>query len=758
MKLVQTPISATAGVVETSTSDEGAKRLRAPFAFIARIHHDSTEIQRFSIRVDGRTVCEPNVPAGTHRVDCVVREWNDVEHAIVIAGPTRQWTVEYLEIATHHGNVTGVLNGFVLPRESTRYVRPDPLLFVLIGLVLAVILLFPAAPAGSRVISLTFSILSALVLALFTAILMAPIVSPYRIVVSPWTLVGWACVLRAQVATWLWRPAQVANMCRVHHRRLAWTVSVTTAVCALAYGSRALGASDTYGYVSQAELWLDGHLRIDQAFARDMPWPQAAWTFSPFGYRPDPRDDRWMVPTYSPGLPMLLAAAKKIGGQGAMFSVVPMCAGLLVLATYGLGRRLQADVVGFAGACLVAVSPVALGHAMNAMSDVPVAAAWAGAFYVMLGRGIASALAAGLLSGAAIVIRPNLAPLAAVLGLHYVFKISNARARRSALGHLLAFAVAASPGPLAVASINQHLYGSPFFSGYGRLDELFAWSRVASNLRLYLGWLMEAHTAVVIVGLAAIFFPVRRLWPRTTDRKVFVVIGVFVAIVWLIYCAWLLFDTWWFSRFLLPTWPFMMLGVAAVAAAVFRLESLWWRRAVLIGLTILGVIQVRFADARGVFDIGRNEQRNVVIAQMHRQMTEPNSVTIAMIHSGSIRYYAGRMTLNWAHLDGSWLDRAVDWLRDHGVRTYVVIEDWELPEFRQRFAGARVVAALTAPPIAVFADPGKLMIFDLAAPPSPTAKPMIVTGTSSRERSAVPPVPLARPVFNERPSPELPLH
>jgi hypothetical protein len=187
--------------------------------------------------------------------------------------------------------------------------------------------------------------------------------------------------------------------------------------------------------------------------------------------------------------------------------------------------------------------------------------------------------------------------------------------------------------------------------------------------------------------------------------------------------------------------------VAAVAAALFRPESARLQRAVLIGVVILSVIQVRFADAQGVFGIARSEHRNVVIAQMHRQLSEPNSVTIAMIHSGSIRYYGGRMTLNWAHLEGAWLDRALDWLRDRGVHTYLVIEDWELPEFRQRFAGSRVLAALGSPPVATFVDPGTAMIFDLSAPPTPALRPTLVSGTVGSDREAVPPVPLARPQF-----------
>ena len=56
-----------------------------------------------------------------------------------------------------------------------------------------------------------------------------------------------------------------------------------------------------------------------------------------------------------------------------------------------------------------------------------------------------------------------------------------------------------------------------------------------------------------------------------------------------------------------------------------------------------------------------------------------------MQHSGSMRYYTGRMIVRWDTLDPAWLDRAVAFLRDRGIATYALLEYWEEAEFRQRF-------------------------------------------------------------------------
>ena len=271
----------------------------------------------------------------------------------------------------------------------------------------------------------------------------------------------------------------------------------------------------------------------------------------------------------------MLAAAKFIGGQDAVFLVVPLCAGLLVLATYGLGRRLGSGIAPLVAAWLVATSPLVLSHAMVTMSDVPVAAAWTGAFCLLLGTSTASAAGAGLLAGLAVLIRPNLAPLALVLGSLYVIRMRTSGVR--ALVHLAIFGMAAAPAAVAIAAINDHLYGSPLTSGYGPLADLFDTARMLPNLRNYFLWLIESHTPVVLVGVAAMAFPARWLWPNVRERSVFIVIGTFVAALWAIYCAWLVFDSWWFGRFLLSSFPFIMLGVGACADALFRLRAGWIR-------------------------------------------------------------------------------------------------------------------------------------------------------------------------------------
>ena len=143
---------------------------------------------------------------------------------------------------------------------------------------------------------------------------------------------------------------------------IALGLAALSVLVAVVGSTRIAGGSDAYGYISQADLWIDGNLRVPQPWVKQVPWPNPEWTFTPLGYRPVEHNGEWsIVPTYSPGLPMLMGGMKLVSGQCGLFAVTPLLAGLAVLATYGLGRRLGSPPTGLAGAWFLATSPIVVG-------------------------------------------------------------------------------------------------------------------------------------------------------------------------------------------------------------------------------------------------------------------------------------------------------------------------------------------------------------------------------------------------------------
>ena len=504
---------------------------------------------------------------------------------------------------------------------------------------------------------------------------------------------------------------------RIDDRPIVGLLAIAVVAVGVGWNTRSAGGADSYGYVSEADLWLSGHLTISQPWMPKVPWPGAGWDFSPLGYRPG-RDDTTIVPKYSAGLPLLMAFAKRIGGQPAMFWIVPLLGGVLVLGTYGIGRRIGSPAAGLIAAWLVATSPATLMHLVQPLSDVPVAAAWTVSLWCLLGDTTAWALAAGLAAALAVLIRPNLVPVAGIMGIWLAVEAWRARGtdRTHRFRQCLGFAAAVLPAVVAQAALNQLWYGAPGQSGYGSLSELFAWSNVVPNIKNYAGWFVETQTPIAVLGIAALFAPGAWLWPREARRPVVVLFALLAAVLWAEYCAYSVFDVWWYLRFLLPAWPLVMIGLAVVMVRPMRSG----RPLVIVAIAILalglGLHGLRLARDRDAFEMQWGESKYASIAAIVRARTDPNAMIFSMQHSGTLRYYGGRMTLSFFNLEVPLLDSSVAWLAGHGVHPYALLEDWEVGEFRTRFSAKNTLGRLKMQPMLEYYGPARIYLFDLLRP------------------------------------------
>jgi hypothetical protein len=192
VKVVEAPTAATAAVVRATTvRSPAANELRSPFALIARINSQSAERNSFSISVDGASVCKRDVAGGgSRRVDCAVAgPWNPRgEHEVAIQGPATPWTLEYLELATHHGNTDGAHYLVVLPAASDHYARPAFGWVIATFLLLtAAILLLPAAPPLPGWVRVLYRVVVGVVVLELAVSQISQWISDYRIVVSAGT-------------------------------------------------------------------------------------------------------------------------------------------------------------------------------------------------------------------------------------------------------------------------------------------------------------------------------------------------------------------------------------------------------------------------------------------------------------------------------------------------------------------------------------------------------------------------------------------
>jgi hypothetical protein len=286
----------------------------------------------------------------------------------------------------------------------------------------------------------------------------------------PALAIGWIALLLAfgtdRVGVQLVRAGELLEK---HSRAAAIGLTVITLLVGVLFGAFTAAGADPYGYVSQATLWTRGSvLQPQHPLAREAPWANAAWSFSPLGYVPS-ADLAHIAPAYPVGLPLQMALAMKVGGMSAGYSVVPILGALAVWLTFLLGRRASRSGYALAAALLVACSPVFLFQLVQPMTDVPVTMWWLAATWAASFGRVSGSVGAGLAASIALVTRPNLALLLLPVSA-YVWMSAGLKTRWKAIG---AFVIAVVPGFAVSAFVNDMLFGSPLRSGYGGLSEIF---------------------------------------------------------------------------------------------------------------------------------------------------------------------------------------------------------------------------------------------------------------------------------------------
>ena len=463
-------------------------------------------------------------------------------------------------------------------------------------------------------------------------------------------------------------------------RFVALVAAMALASFGVSRGTWAVGGSDSSCYGLMAQAFANGRLQPASALVTDAPWPNAAMTFAPGGFIPSTLHPDAAAPICAPGMSVLMAPLAAVFGADAIFWLTPIAAAILVLSAFAIANRLAGGMAGATAAILTASSPIVLYQAVQPMNDIVTAALWLAAIAM-----VRRPLAAGALVGLAIMVRPNLAPLAVAVGALAWFDVPE---RASA--HLLKMAAASMPGVIAMLALNVALYGGMLKSGYGDAVRLFAASHVQPNLANYSRTIFETQNVVPLAGLLAPFVF------EGAKRRVALLLLSFAAIVVGIYLFYEPFPEWWYLRFLIPA--IVILLVLASAAGTHLLSRAHMGGLIPIAAVVLATVGVQSARTHDVFALQELEGRYRETGRVVRELLPENSVVITEFQSGTIRFHAGREVVLWQSLDPAWLDRAITWLKSQGLQPYFVLERREEPGFRERFRPQSEIGRLDWPP------------------------------------------------------------
>lgn len=495
---------------------------------------------------------------------------------------------------------------------------------------------------------------------------------------------------------------------RARAAAIALALAAALTVHGIALGTFAAGGADQYGYVSQAYGWASGTLPRPTPLPLTLPFPDSDLMQMPLGYTSGTQPHT-MVPTYAPGLPLLMAAAIVAGPCGPFF-VVPLCGGLFIWCTYLLGRRAAGTLAGALAALTVAGSPVVLYQNLNPMSDVPAGAFWTGALAFALGSRRRDTAAAAMLTAIGLLIRPNLLLLAGV-PLLAVLLVSSGGERwlRGAMFCAPVIVVA-----ITIAALNTYWYGAPSKSGYGDASDLYAWSNVWPNAKLYGSWLRASETPVVLIALLA-FVPVVL---RDLNRTAIAMCALMTLMAVGSYLSYFQFAVWWYLRFFLPAGGAFAVLVATGFMALARLlPAPVGRLAAAVVFALFLAARISFAEDNGSFGSMREgERRYIDVGEFVEQHLPKNAALFSMQHSGSLRFYGGRLTLRYDWVQKDWAREVPAAVERAGYHPFLVIDDWETNNVRKHW-GLPDDRPLPWPERARMREPGGVTVFDLATNP-----------------------------------------
>jgi hypothetical protein len=433
--------------------------------------------------------------------------------------------------------------------------------------------------------------------------------------------------------------------------------------------------SDNSGYFNEARILARGRIHAPMRALAGLPAAEVPYLYVPLGFKPS--GNAQLVPTYPPGLPLLLIPMARIAGwdhAGDALLLIHSLAGIALV--FALGRVCGLpEWWAVAGAAVLAASPLYLFTSLQALSDVP-ATVWATAAVVAAFKGRDRngwAFVSGLCISVAFLIRPNNFLIA--LPVLIAVGISPRRLILVALGTL--------PGIAVVLSVNRLAYGDALQSGYGAIGNEFHSSLVAGTLGFYARWLPLLLSPIVCIApaIAALY----RLVPRVSAVLLswaLAYLAFFSAYRWT-------HEQWWFLRFILPAAPALIVAGLVVAhfwfAAVRDRYSEVVRRVLPLVLLLAAIgVEVRRSDPmREAWSIGHGERKYGRASAWLVAHVPDNSVIVASQTSGALFYFTPFTLLRYEDMNPSVSRRVAATLTEEKRPLYAALFPFEVDALRK---------------------------------------------------------------------------
>ena len=447
----------------------------------------------------------------------------------------------------------------------------------------------------------------------------------------------------------------------------------------------AVAGSDATGYINTARAILQNNIVEPIAPLQMLDLPESfEGLFRPLAYLPGPRPGT-MTPFYPIGMSLhMLSAAVIAGWQNGPFLISPLAAVLCIWVFYLLGAELGlARWLSLSGSIILAACPVFIFISLLPMSDV-LATFWALlTIYAALRsrRNEYWALLVGAAFGMAFLVRPNNVFL--LLPLLFCFRW---KPKIFAL-----FVLGGVPLALGFFAFNRVAYGHILQTGYGAIElyRVVKVSNFAINFKNYVGWLVLGMSPLILLGWLATAVDRQIQW---RERGLLLSwFGVF----FLFYCFYEPYHAWWFSRFLLPGIPALILGTLLVLQHVgARLAPKLAMSATMVqGAAAATLLAIVFGFAwqniqrEYVLNIGIDQYVHSRSCRWADGQLPQQSLIVAMEMSGALNYYTNRSILRYDFARPDQWQTLTKRAAEKDYRWYALLMPHELTEAQKRVTG-----------------------------------------------------------------------
>jgi len=445
----------------------------------------------------------------------------------------------------------------------------------------------------------------------------------------------------------------------------------------ISWAGYGVGGSDSYGYGSLAKTFsqLKATQPVKELAELNLPQDYIDM-FIPLAYIRGPEPGT-MSNIYSIGIPLQGAAAAFIFGWDiGPFLISPLSATLSILLIYliglefGLSRKLSA-----AGGVLLGIFPTIVAQGSVFMSDVP-AMLWCmiAVFAALRSRKNPHwAIAAGFAFGVSVLIRPSNALL--LFPIFFALPIS--------IKSLIRFGLGGLPAALLLFSYNRAAFGNPFVFGYAAIGLYgnFNVTQFRTHLSQFIYWI------AILMPPAALFF-----WAATVVNKSVqwrdraLIISWFTGF-YLFYCFYdFKYDydaNWYYTRFLLPGMPAVILGFLLTIRYISDLFSASTDNAAqkatgkfVVQLLFLAPALMTSASRihfYSLYDTGVGAEAFRKAAQWAGDIIPQNSLIASLEYSGVVKYYTNFYPLRYDQVTPERWSVVKDRIKEKGYQLYALL-------------------------------------------------------------------------------------